>query len=51
VSAGWLALVLVSRGGGPPVVYKLSVLGCEDSWMEGNRTVWLTEGKQFELSV
>jgi hypothetical protein len=51
LSAGWLALVLVSRGGGPPVVYKLSVLGCEDGWMEGVRTVWLTEGKEFELSV
>jgi hypothetical protein len=55
VSDGWLMLVLVSREGGPPAVYKLSVLGLrlwsEDGWMEGVRTVWLTEGKEFELSV
>jgi hypothetical protein len=49
--ANWVALALVSREGGPPGVYKLRVLGCEDGWMEGVRTVWLTEGKEFELSV
>jgi hypothetical protein len=51
LSAGWLVLVLVSRGGGARAVYKLSVCWSEESCMKGVRTVWLTEGKEFEMSV